>query len=114
MESLRGPLKKLSTALVEDREPARRYPEIFAGGFRGNALTYPDPGEPVVTTDTLVHEWPNEEDLANIAEKAAGVARGLGLEPRVAFVSFSTLRPTTLRALMSANSASRSSTYSVM
>ncbi len=40
--------------------------------------------------DTLVHEWPDEEDLANIAERAAAVARDLGLEPRVAFVSFST------------------------
>jgi malate dehydrogenase (oxaloacetate-decarboxylating)(NADP+) len=40
--------------------------------------------------DTLVHEWPDEEDLANIAERAAGVARHLGLDPRVAFVSFST------------------------
>ena len=47
-------------------------------------------GRIVMIADTLVHEWPDEEDLANIAEKAAGVARGLGLEPRVAFVSFST------------------------
>ncbi len=37
-----------------------------------------------------MHEWPDEEDLANIAERAAGVARHLGLEPRVAFVCFST------------------------
>jgi malate dehydrogenase (oxaloacetate-decarboxylating)(NADP+) len=37
-----------------------------------------------------VHEWPEPDDLANIAIKAAGVARNLGLEPRVAFVSFST------------------------
>jgi malate dehydrogenase (oxaloacetate-decarboxylating)(NADP+) len=47
-------------------------------------------GRIVLVADTLVHEWPNEEDLANIAERAAGVARHLGLEPRVAFVSFST------------------------
>ncbi|MCV6596703.1 MAG: NADP-dependent malic enzyme [Mangrovicoccus sp.] len=47
-------------------------------------------GRIVIIADTLVHEWPDEEDLANIAEKAAGVARDLGLEPRVAFVSFST------------------------
>ena len=37
-----------------------------------------------------VHEWPEPKDLANIAERAAGVARDLGIEPRVAFVSFST------------------------
>ncbi len=47
-------------------------------------------GRIVLVADTLVHEWPDAEDMANIAERAAGVARGLGLEPRVAFVSFST------------------------
>ena len=47
-------------------------------------------GRIVLMADTLVHEWPDEEDLANIAERVAGVARHLGLEPRVAFVSFST------------------------
>ena len=47
-------------------------------------------GKIVLIGDTLVHEWPDEEDLANIAERGAQVARHLGLEPRVAFVSFST------------------------
>ncbi|MBC7155916.1 MAG: NADP-dependent malic enzyme, partial [Rhodobacteraceae bacterium] len=47
-------------------------------------------GRIVLVADTLVHEWPEAEDLADIAERAAGVARRLGLEPRVAFVSFST------------------------
>jgi len=47
-------------------------------------------GRIVLIADTLVHEWPEEEDLADIAIRSAGVARSLGLEPRVAFVSFST------------------------
>ena len=47
-------------------------------------------GRIVLVADTLVHEWPDEEDLADIAIVAARVARGLGLEPRVAFASFST------------------------
>ncbi|MEJ2029207.1 MAG: phosphate acyltransferase, partial [Maritimibacter sp.] len=47
-------------------------------------------GRIVLVADTLVHEWPSEEDLADIACRAADVARGLGLEPRVAFASFST------------------------
>ena len=47
-------------------------------------------GRIVLIADTLVHEWPDENDLANIAERAATVARNLGLDPRVAFVSFST------------------------
>ncbi len=47
-------------------------------------------GRIVLIADTLVQEWPDENDLADIAERAAGVARHLGMEPRVAFVSFST------------------------
>ncbi|WP_138935830.1 NADP-dependent malic enzyme [Roseovarius arcticus] len=47
-------------------------------------------GRIVFVADTLVQEWPDENDLADIAERAATVARNLGLEPRVAFVSFST------------------------
>ncbi|MFC7702669.1 NADP-dependent malic enzyme [Plastorhodobacter daqingensis] len=47
-------------------------------------------GRIILIGDTLVHEWPDENDLALIATRAAGVARSLGLEPRVAFVSFST------------------------
>ncbi len=47
-------------------------------------------GRIVLIADTLVHEWPEKEDLANIAIRSAEVARMMGLEPRVAFVSFST------------------------
>ena len=47
-------------------------------------------GKIILIADTLVHEWPDENDLADIAERGAGVARALGLDPRVAFVSFST------------------------
>ncbi len=47
-------------------------------------------GRIVLIADTLVHEWPDEADLADIAERGASVARALGLPPRVAFVSFST------------------------
>ncbi|MEH6361096.1 MAG: NADP-dependent malic enzyme, partial [Amylibacter sp.] len=46
-------------------------------------------GRLVLVADTLVNEWPDENDLADIAEHAAKVARNMGLEPRVAFVSFS-------------------------
>lgn len=47
-------------------------------------------GRMVLIADTLVHEWPEAEDLADIAERAAALARSLGLEPRVAMASFST------------------------
>ncbi|RDW13589.1 NADP-dependent malic enzyme [Paracoccus thiocyanatus] len=46
-------------------------------------------GRVILMGDTLVHEWPEAEDLADIATRGAHVARGLGLEPRVAFLSFS-------------------------
>lgn len=46
-------------------------------------------GRVVLVADALVNEWPDENDLADIAEHAAKVARNMGLEPRVAFVSFS-------------------------
>jgi malate dehydrogenase (oxaloacetate-decarboxylating)(NADP+) len=47
-------------------------------------------GRIVLIADTLVQEWPEPDDLATIAIRSAAVARSLGLEPRVAFVSFST------------------------
>ena len=47
-------------------------------------------GRIVLIADTLVHEWPDDHDLAHIAIQSAKVARSLGLEPRAAFVSFST------------------------
>ena len=43
----------------------------------------------ILIADTLVHEWPEPADLADIAERSASVARSIGIEPRVAFVSFS-------------------------
>lgn len=46
-------------------------------------------GRIILIGDTLVHEWPEAEDLADIAIHGAHVARGLGLDPRVAFLSFS-------------------------
>ena len=45
--------------------------------------------ETILIADTTVHERPNAEQLADIAEQTANVARRLGLEPRVAFVSYS-------------------------
>jgi malate dehydrogenase (oxaloacetate-decarboxylating)(NADP+) len=46
-------------------------------------------GRPVVVADTAIMEMPNAEDLAQIAIEAAGVARRLGYEPRVAMLAFS-------------------------
>ena len=46
-------------------------------------------GRPVVVADTAITEMPDAEDLARIAVEAAGVARRLGYEPRVAMLAFS-------------------------
>ena len=43
----------------------------------------------VFIADTTVNERPNAEELANIAEGTAQVARRMGHEPRVAFLSYS-------------------------
>jgi malate dehydrogenase (oxaloacetate-decarboxylating)(NADP+) len=44
----------------------------------------------VLVADTAVHERPDAATLAGIARQSAAEARKLGLEPRVAFLSFST------------------------
>jgi malate dehydrogenase (oxaloacetate-decarboxylating)(NADP+) len=46
-------------------------------------------GRPVLAADTAITEMPTAEDLAEIAVEAAGVARRLGYEPRVAMLAFS-------------------------
>jgi malate dehydrogenase (oxaloacetate-decarboxylating)(NADP+) len=43
----------------------------------------------IFIADTTVNERPNAEQLADIAERTAGVARRMGQEPRVAFLSYS-------------------------
>ena len=47
-------------------------------------------GRAVLIADSCVHDLPNAEELADIAEEAARAARHLGYEPRVAMLSFST------------------------
>ena len=47
-------------------------------------------GRTVFIADTSIHELPSPEELADIAQEAAGVARRFGYEPRVAFLCYST------------------------
>ena len=44
----------------------------------------------VFLADTTINERPDAEELADIAEQTAAVARRMGHEPRVAFLSYST------------------------
>jgi malate dehydrogenase (oxaloacetate-decarboxylating)(NADP+) len=47
-------------------------------------------GRTVLVADTAVTEMPEANDIAEIATEAAGVARKLGYEPRLALLAFST------------------------
>ena len=47
-------------------------------------------GRTVLVADTAVNEVPNAQCLADIAVEAAGVARRLGYDPRLALLAFST------------------------
>jgi malate dehydrogenase (oxaloacetate-decarboxylating)(NADP+) len=47
-------------------------------------------GRTVLVADTAVIDMPTSEELADIAEEAAHVARRLGYEPRVAMLAYST------------------------
>ncbi len=47
-------------------------------------------GRTVFVADTNVHDMPTAEQTADIAQMAAGVARRMGFEPRVALLAYST------------------------
>ena len=47
-------------------------------------------GRTVLVADTAVTEMPDAQELAEIAIEAAGIARRLGYEPRLAMLAFST------------------------
>ena len=55
-------------------------------------------GKTIFVGDTSVHEYPNAEQMSEIAMSAARVVRLFGFEPKVAFVSHSTFgQPSTSR-----------------
>jgi malate dehydrogenase (oxaloacetate-decarboxylating)(NADP+) len=56
----------------------------------GLTLMLGDRGNAIFIADTLMHFRPNPEQLAAICTGAAAAARGLGHEPRVALLSYST------------------------
>jgi malate dehydrogenase (oxaloacetate-decarboxylating)(NADP+) len=66
---------------VIDQKPGHRLIGVSLVLARGRA---------VVVADTAITEMPTSEELADIAVEAAGVARRIGLEPRVAMLAFST------------------------
>jgi malate dehydrogenase (oxaloacetate-decarboxylating)(NADP+) len=66
---------------VLDPRPRRRVIGVSIALSRGRA---------VLVADVSVHDMPDAEQLADIAEEAVRVARRLAIEPRVAFLAYST------------------------
>ena len=81
-----GVTRNYSTALddvrrVIDAKPGHRVIGVSIALCRGRT---------VIVADTAVHDMPNAEQIADIAEEAAGFARRMGYEPRVAMLAYST------------------------
>ena len=82
-----GVTRNFSIALEEVRRVIDSRP-----GHRlmGVSLMIARGGRTVLVADTAICELPEADDIAAIAIEAAGVARRLGYEPRVAMLAFST------------------------
>ncbi|MDP2732137.1 MAG: NADP-dependent malic enzyme [Hoeflea sp.] len=81
-----GTTRNYSTALADirrcvDVKPGHRMIGVSLALCRGRT---------VFVADTAVIDMPNSEELADIAVEAAGMARRLGYEPRVAMLAYST------------------------
>lgn len=81
-----GTTRNYSTALEDvrrciDPQPGHRVIGVSLALARGRT---------VLVADTAVHDMPTAEELADIAEEAAGLARRMGYEPRVALLAYST------------------------
>jgi malate dehydrogenase (oxaloacetate-decarboxylating)(NADP+) len=81
-----GVTRNFSTALADirhciDDKPGHRVMGVSLVLARGRTL---------LVADTAVTEMPEAQELAAIAVEAAGVARKLGYEPRLALLAFST------------------------
>jgi len=81
-----GVTRNYSTALddvrrVIDAKPGHRVIGVSIALCRGRT---------VIVADTAVHDMPNAEQLADIAEEVAGFARRMGYEPRIAMLAYST------------------------
>ena len=81
-----GVTRNYSTALddirrVIDARPGHRVIGVSIALCRGRT---------VIVADTAVHDMPNAEQIADIAEEAAGFARRMGYEPRLAMLAYST------------------------
>jgi malate dehydrogenase (oxaloacetate-decarboxylating)(NADP+) len=81
-----GVTRNFSVAL----DDVRRCIDVKPGHRLMGASLVLSRGRVVLVADTAVTELPRASDIADIAVEAAGVARRLGYEPRLALLAFST------------------------
>jgi malate dehydrogenase (oxaloacetate-decarboxylating)(NADP+) len=81
-----GVTRNYSTAL----EDIRRVIDAKPGHRVIGASVVLARGRTVIVADTAVHDMPDSVQIADIAEEAAGFARRMGYEPRVALLAYST------------------------
>jgi malate dehydrogenase (oxaloacetate-decarboxylating)(NADP+) len=81
-----GTTRNYSTAL----EDVRRCIDVKPGHRMIGVSLALCRGRTVLVADTAVIDMPTSEELADIAEESAGMARRLGYEPRVAMLAYST------------------------
>ena len=81
-----GVTRNYSTAL----EDVRRVIDAKPGHRVIGASVVLARGRTVIVADTAVHDMPDSVEIADIAEEAAGFARRMGYEPRVALLAYST------------------------
>jgi malate dehydrogenase (oxaloacetate-decarboxylating)(NADP+) len=80
-----GVTRNYSTAL----EDIRRVIDAKPGHRVIGASVVLARGRTVIVADTAVHDMPDSVQIADIAEEAAGFARRMGYEPRVALLAYS-------------------------
>jgi malate dehydrogenase (oxaloacetate-decarboxylating)(NADP+) len=80
-----GVTRNYSTAL----EDIRRVIDAKPGHRVIGASVVLARGRTVIVADTAVHDMPDAVQIADIAEEAAGFARRMGYEPRVALLAYS-------------------------
>jgi malate dehydrogenase (oxaloacetate-decarboxylating)(NADP+) len=80
----------ITRTYAQTMREVRRVIDPEAGGTAFGIHVMVGQSHTVFMADTTINERPSSEELADIAERTAAVARRMGHEPRVAFLSYST------------------------
>ena len=80
----------ITRTYAQTMREVRRVIDVEAGRIAFGIHVMVGQSHTVFMADTTINERPTAEELADIAEQTAAVARRMGHEPRVAFLSYST------------------------